>query len=154
MYLGNGRRTSLSQQRVIRMREGHGARINHISFSPDGRRIVTSSHDATVRLWDVDERNLLWTFHGQSDSRVVDREGTLIADALESASFSPNGKHVAVGTGERAVVILDSTTGQEVARLYGHTGAVTCVAFEPSGHRLVSGAVDGTIRVWTLDYGQ
>ena len=143
-----------SEQRVIRMREGHGARINHISFSPDGRRIVTSSHDATVRLWDVDERGLVWTFHGQSDSSVVDHEGTLVADALENASFSPNGKHVAVGTGERAVVILDSTTGQEVARLYGHTGAVTCVAFDSSGHRLVSGSVDGTIRVWTLDYGQ
>src|SRR5262245_34540406 len=32
--------------------------------------------------------------------------------------------------------------------LRGHTHAVGCVAFSPDGHRLASGSVDTTLRVW------
>jgi hypothetical protein len=32
--------------------------------------------------------------------------------------------------------------------LRGHTGAVTDVAFSPDGHRLFSGSLDGTVRMW------
>jgi eukaryotic-like serine/threonine-protein kinase len=43
---------------------------------------------------------------------------------------------------------------REIRRLEGHTAAVERVAFLPGGHRAVSGAHDGTVRVWDLDTGQ
>lgn len=35
----------------------------------------------------------------------------------------------------------------------GHDAAVSSVAFSPNGTRIVSGARDGTARLWNVDYG-
>lgn len=34
---------------------GHSSEINSISFSPDGRRLASSSDDATAKIWSVDK---------------------------------------------------------------------------------------------------
>jgi WD40 repeat protein len=33
--------------------QGHRHRVTGVAFSPDGRRLVTSSHDGSLRLWDT-----------------------------------------------------------------------------------------------------
>src|SRR5262249_53581786 len=38
---------------------GHTGPILAAAFSPDGNRIVTSSRDATIKLWDADGRELM-----------------------------------------------------------------------------------------------
>ena len=44
--------------------------------------------------------------------------------------------------------------GQRLLTLSGHTGAVTSVAFSPSGQTLVSGSTDKSIRLWNASSGQ
>jgi WD40 repeat protein len=34
--------------------QGHRHRVTGIAYSPDGRRLVTSSHDGSLRLWDAE----------------------------------------------------------------------------------------------------
>ena len=50
----------------------------------------------------------------------------------------------------RAVWLWDLGTGQEVARLTGHTDYVFSLAFSPDGQSLVSGSGDGTARIWDI----
>ena len=33
--------------------EGHSSVVTSVSFSPDGKRIVSGSFDSTVKVWDV-----------------------------------------------------------------------------------------------------
>lgn len=42
----------------------------------------------------------------------------------------------------------------EPRQLRGHTGAVTCAAFTANGERLVSGSLDGTLRLWDVSAGK
>ena len=44
--------------------------------------------------------------------------------------------------------------GQRLLTLSGHSGAVTSVAFSPSGQTLVSGSTDKSIRLWDAGSGQ
>jgi WD40 repeat protein len=41
---------------------GHHDGVNDLDFRPDGRRLVSGSQDATIRLWDVEQRLELMRF--------------------------------------------------------------------------------------------
>jgi WD40 repeat protein len=38
---------------VIRTFWGHTDSVSSVAFRPDGRQIVSGSHDETIKLWDV-----------------------------------------------------------------------------------------------------
>ncbi len=49
---------------------GHTAAVNDLALSDDGQTLVTASDDATVRVWDVTSRQLLFTYEGHTGSPV------------------------------------------------------------------------------------
>ena len=36
--------------------KGHGGRVSSVSFSRDGKRVVSGSHDNTIRIWGAETR--------------------------------------------------------------------------------------------------
>jgi WD40 repeat protein len=60
---------------------------------------------------------------------------------------------IAVGCGDRNIIILDAITGSQVAILSGHTGWVRSVAFSSDGRSLVSGSYDANVKLWDVETG-
>ncbi|XP_063744839.1 WD repeat-containing protein 36 isoform X2 [Eleginops maclovinus] len=67
----------IETRRVIRKFAGHHGNINDMTFSPDGRWLVTAAMDCTIRTWDLPSGCLVDCF--------------LVAMAPTSMSLSPTG---------------------------------------------------------------
>ena len=135
--------------------KGHVRGINSLSFSPDGRRVLTASQDETARIWDADDGKLL----------VILGKNKKLGD-VRSALFSPDGRRVVtlapvdhfhiqtspfapsqkMKTEDRASVrIWESTSGTELFALPGHLDGDELAVFSPDGKKLLTES-DGQVK--------
>ena len=75
--------------------------------------------------------------------------GPLPAGA-HALDLSPDGGTLAVGASDGSLHLLDPRTGEvlDSSDGDGHEGVVHAVAFHPSGDRLASAGLDGSVRIW------
>jgi len=76
--------------------------LNILTFSPDGRRIVSGSIDKTVKVWDADSGAERATLKGHTDW-------------VTSVSFSPDGRRIVSGSHDNTVKVWDAESGQELS---------------------------------------
>jgi WD40 repeat protein len=116
-----------------------------LSFSPDGRHLVTLTADGRVashRVPEGDTAELARIPLARGEGRVA----ALSAD-LRWLAYSRNGGRIAVA---------DLTTGAELWSAEAAQEQLTSVAFAPDGSRLATGAgfTESTIRLWDVSSGQ
>jgi WD40 repeat protein/serine/threonine protein kinase len=119
-----------------------GENFRDISFAPDGQRFAVWHWDGAVTLRSVAE---------PTQSRRLSELGTNNYGAL----FSPNGRHVAVGTRSGSVRLLDGTTLAGAGMLLGREdGRMRPVGFTADGKRLLAEArlsPDARCYWWDVD---
>lgn len=117
--------------------QGYNAVIDHVAFSPDGEQIAFSVGDGTLRIAGADEFNVL---------QIV----RLDALHITEVAYSPDSARVAAANGfpDSTAPIIDAETGEVLAALGGHEGAVTAIAFSPEGDIIATGGDDATVNLW------
>jgi len=80
---------------------GHSSWVMSASFSPDGRRILASSHDVTAKLWNAARGKELLTLKGH-------------AGWVFSAAFSPDGQSIVTGSGDRTIKVWKAAAAEQV----------------------------------------
>jgi WD40 repeat protein len=131
----------LKEARPRRVFAGHTDRVVSVCFSPNGKTVLTASHDKTARLSDATTGQELFVLRGHTKE-------------ILSACFSPDGKTVLTGSKDRTARLWDAETGQEKAVLTGHTDQVVSLGFRLDGQRVLTGSMDRTARVWDTQTGQ
>lgn len=106
-----------------------GGTVWDLTFTPDGRQVVTVGVDPVVRLWDV------------RTGRLV-REFNTAPDDLNTVAVSADGRLLAAGGRGPAVRVWDLATGEVVALLEPHPDGVSEVRFRADG-TLVAGGRNG-----------
>ncbi|HVP22134.1 MAG TPA: NB-ARC domain-containing protein [Anaerolineaceae bacterium] len=109
--------------------------VMSIALSQDGRHLAAGTFEGAVRLWRVQDRQLIF---------VMERP----VGPVWGLKISVDGQHMAIGWGDGRVSLCDVVNGKCLHMLTGHKAAVWSVAFSADGQRLVSGAVDGEMRLW------
>ena len=121
--------------------EGHSGWVESVTFSPNGQRLASGSHDATVKIWDTASGRCLETLEGHSGW-------------VGSVTFSPNGQRLASGSHDATIKIWDTASGRCLETLKGHSDWVKSVTFSPDGQRLASGSRDATVKIWDTVSGR
>ncbi|KAN0022174.1 hypothetical protein ACTFIU_004345 [Dictyostelium citrinum] len=132
----------INSQKLISVLGNHSKSVNHCSLSNDGNYIVTGSDDATAKVWSS-------TLGTQLTNFLI--PGDCWANCL---AFSPTQALLAVGATDCTVRLFDvssNTMYREVAKLHGHTRAITSITFSPSGKLIASTSEDLVIKVWSVE---
>ncbi|MEO5947012.1 MAG: caspase family protein [Chitinophagaceae bacterium] len=170
------------QQPKLVLPIGHTAPIISAAFSPDGKKVVTSSEDNTAKIWDVASSKLISNL--QHTGRVVFAEFSSngkniltfqfdnvinVWDAVtfqlllaitrpsmyfKSASFSPDGNKIVTACEDGTAKIWDTKTGNLIVEFKGHTEEVTLAKFSADGKKLLTASRDRTVKIWNVASGR
>ncbi len=156
----------------------HGARINAIAVSPDGRFVVTAGADGQAIVWEVETGRRtsrlahpgeVWTAQFSSsgdrvltgsnmrDLRVWKTDGTLVAHLshpgpVEHAEFSPDGTRVVSALGSGVAHVWRLADASIIAELR-HPKPFRCARFSPDGLRILTASEDGIAQLWDAGTG-
>jgi WD40 repeat protein len=153
-----------------------------ILFSPDVRRLITTTSRGEVSIWSIPDgarlagpvelptmiqpaelsRDGRFFATGSTDHLVRLWDSTTgqplwkkpHGSEINSVAFSPEGRLVASAGEDRIVRLWDTATGALVRDLKGHQNEVMTVIFSPDGRRLLTGSLDFTACLWDVATGR
>ena len=145
----------VSKFKCLKTLEGHSDWVESVAYSPDGTKIISSSYDKTIKIWDANTGECLNTLEGHSGY-------------IFSLAYSPDGKRIISGSRKKnpgkyfwsndkivgEIKIWDANTGECLKTLEGHSEDVFSVAYSPNGTKIISGSGDETIKIWDANTGE
>eukprot|EP00054_Salpingoeca_dolichothecata_P027405 m.201004 g.201004 ORF g.201004 m.201004 type:complete len:1228 (-) comp25954_c0_seq3:39-3722(-) len=95
----------------------------------------STADDKTVRSWDAETRKQLWSYS------LGKEEGSTVA-------LRPSANDVAVGTNKGSFVVLDSSSGKQIAKKKTSKERISTVRFSPDGSLLAVASHDNLIDLY------
>lgn len=152
-----------------------------LEFSPNDAYLVLGKLDKTLELWEIDSRRKVKEFIGHTDyvNQLVwsdnpnefyslGNEGYTISwnlstglinrkfkqsGPVRSLAIMNNDQLITAGA-DRVIRIWDRSNGQVISTLSGHQTEITSLNVNPTKGWLVSGDLDGVIKIWNLETEQ
>jgi WD40 repeat protein len=125
-----------------------GKPVGMVTASPDGRTALVFTGGQSIAT-DLSSPSTGWALVDLEAGRIVRTGGFEIANPETPPVYSPDGRHVAIGSAQGEVQILDTETGLAVRPpVKVHQGSTWGVAYSADGSHLVSAGYDGTVSLF------
>jgi len=116
-----------------RVLEGDDSSFMQLTFSPNGRQLISLCLSQTIRLWDIESGKCTDDF---------DLSGYCVL-------FSPCGNMLAI-LAEDSIRLWNLHERNDVASLTGFEESAHCIAWSPCGGWIAAGCEDGTVCLWRI----
>lgn len=120
--------------------QGHRGPITRVLFHPIFSLVVSSSEDATIKVWDFETGDFERTLKGHTD-------------VVQDIAFDARGNMLASCSADMSIKLWDFTSYENIRTLHGHDHNVSSVTFMPTGDHIVSCSRDKTIKMWDVATG-
>jgi len=141
-----------------------GNRANRIALEARSRELASA---AISNLDDDPERSILLALQAESTTHTLEAENALHRSILTSrvmlvlqhdaevwsVAYSPDGKRIATASQDKTAKVWDSTSGELLLTLAGHTESVNGVVYSPDGKRIATTSNDHTAKLWNATTG-
>ncbi len=146
---GKVRLFTLADQKLVATLEGHSAVVSGLAWSADNQRLVTAGQDSTLRVWNRDGTALTLITAPSPLNDVILVDGNQLA-----ATAGADHQVLLWDLAAAATAAGDAATPPAPLRaLTGHGQPVTSLA-RISDAQILSGSLDGTLRVWQVADGK
>lgn len=139
----------VAEGRELRVLQGHQGGVHAVAVSPDGRLIASIGADHTLRTWSVARGREVERI-AVPDYRVGDLSAREMAAVSQVIAFSPDGRSLAWGEGER-LKLRELKTGA-VRAFAGEAGDVALLQF--FGDRIEAHIAEQGLAMWNLSQGK
>ena len=172
----------------LRRMSSHEAEVYTVAWSPNSMYIASGSRDSTVRVWDYIENTIVHVLAGHRGvvyDVAFSPEGSLLASGggdksiiiwdmlsgkqkcgplvghthwVSSLVFDRCGELLYTGSWDTTIRVWTAATGDEFARIDGHSGRINSLALSPDGRMLASASGDpqsgdNAVRLWAVPSG-
>jgi WD40 repeat protein len=117
----------------------HDDDVLSAQYSPDGQKLVTSSRDATARIW---------------NSQTGEMIGKPMKHDAEVwfAQFSSDSKRILTAAADNVARLWDAESGHPIGAPMRHDERLKSVRFSPDGRRVLTASGSGA-RIWDAESG-
>ena len=162
---------------------GNKGPLNSVSFSHDGKYVITGAEDSVVRLWERTSGRMLRRFTSENGSiryvafsrddkhiitantdgtvRVWDTDtgienvgSRIVTSRINVAVLSADEKYVLTSGQDSVVTLWDLQTATQIRQFQVNSGDIWSVAFSPDVKTIATAGIDGIIRLWDTESGQ
>ncbi|KAF9163647.1 hypothetical protein DFQ26_002305 [Actinomortierella ambigua] len=123
---------------------GHKGTIYGLAWSPDGKRILTSSGDQTSKIWDIETSSVVNTFDFALAGNNID--GQQVGNVWK-------GDHLITLSLSGDLNYLDPSTSKTSRVVKGHQKGITALAVTDDSKTYWTGSYDGRVFSWDAETG-
>ena len=126
----------LSNKKCISTIEAHIIDITSLALTNNCDRIISTSYDKNICIWDFESLNL---------NKKLKYNSSILCLLLL------NNLYIVSGTSDNKIIIWDLNSGEQLYTLLGHSSRVSTLAISPNNNYIVSGSYDKTLRLWNIN---
>ena len=122
--------------------KGHTDVVSNLAFSPDGHKLLSSSLDHTIRLWDI------------KTTLLIGKPLTGDANGKDSIAFSPDGKTLISGSEDGTILLWNTTAESPFSQQLASTTVLSSPVFTPDCTYVYMGSTDCKVLLYEIKTGK
>lgn len=119
---------------------------SHLSFSPDGSRLIVGSDNGSIESWDLNGKLL-------PEFKNIDTSTDVKNNRILDIGYSSDGKNISVASSNKSKqgeASIWSSDGKQRIGILNSSVQITSLSFSPDGKILLTGNKKGEVQFWNL----